>query len=95
MLHGFEVEKTSGTTWTMRPFTNTSSSATNPMLRATVLNLVTAPWDSIASDGHAYYRSAETATVDEVTNGELNAVNLYYDHTSTIEVFGLFVYKLA
>lgn len=95
LLHGFEVEKTSGTTWTMRPFMDTSSATSNVMTRYDIHNLVTAPWNGINFDGHAYYRSDETATVDEATNGVLDSVNIYYDKTSTIEVFELFAYKLS
>lgn len=96
-LIGLEYEKTSGTTWTLRPFCWTASTTGNNFSDAFCLQAMEVPYGSFNTvSEHNYVRTAETMTVDEGTDGVLDAVNIAWNRSGQyVEILNVFVTRLS
>lgn len=91
-FYGLEYEKTSGTTWTLRPFCLTASVGTYALGPEVAIAACEVPYGAFGTvSGHGYIRSAETLTIDEGANGVLDTVNVAWDRSGQyVEILGLY-----
>lgn len=94
---GIEYEKTSGTTWTLRPFGWTVSSSAGAYADSFCLAAMEVPYGAFGTVAdHGYIRSAETMIVDEGADGVLDTVNIAWDRSGQfVEILNVFVTKLS
>lgn len=96
MCMGVEYEKTSGTTWTLRPWAMTANTSVYVSSESEFLTLMEVQYGQMATAAnHGYYRTAETLTVDEGADGTLDSINVSWDRSAqTIELLGVGVTRL-
>ena len=99
MVYGMEIEKTTPTSWTLAAFSRCDSATTSQLEPQHAANVAFCGWGQVtalAGNGHQYFRTGETATVDETTNGVLDSVNLYWSHASaSMEIMNIYAIKFA
>ncbi len=85
---------TVATTWSLKPFFDTTSSDVQTWANSEFLAQMIVPKDACSRTGSAY-GTAFNVTVDEATNGTMDSLNIYWSPLAVLEVLTWGLAKIA